>query len=150
MPDGPMTGETDEARSSWTVDTLHAHVHAQLDDAKELLKERHEAHVSLLDERFAGQTQATKLAVDTINERLAAMNEFRSTITDQQSTFLSREVADAKFDDLEKQIGALTLRVGNMAALNTQAQRNLTVGLAIATIILTIIIFAANYAFGTR
>jgi hypothetical protein len=59
------------------------------------------------DTKLCGMERATNLARDSMEKRLESMNEFRQSLKDQSSTFLTRQEYDAKHALLEQKIETL-------------------------------------------
>ena len=53
---------------------------------------------------MAAAEKAVSKAETSTDKRLEAVNEFRQTLSDQQSTFVRQDVADARFKALENQL----------------------------------------------
>ena len=70
-----MTGETEQAPSGLTVDTL-----------KLLMDERDRRY----EQRFAASEKAVDKALDATERRFESVNEFRATLIDQTNTFIPR------------------------------------------------------------
>jgi len=94
-----MSGETEEQPSGLTPDHVLRFVRALLDE-----------HDRRYEQRFVAQEKAVDTALLSMNERLAGMNEFRSTLQDQQRTFVSRS-------DVDTRLQALVERLDGTAAL---------------------------------
>ena len=60
------------------------------------------------EQRFDAQEKAVLKAEVATEKRLEGVNEFRKTLSDQQSTFVSKEVSDARFKSLENLVAVLT------------------------------------------
>jgi hypothetical protein len=63
---------------------------------------------------MAAAEKAVAKAEAATDKRLEGMNEFRATLSDQQSTFVRQDVADTRFKGIEAQI----------AILNSQASKS--------------------------
>lgn len=81
---------------------LHAAAHS----------EQHAAHLQIHEV----EKEAVIKATEQMDRRLEGMNEFRNTLRDQAATFVSRDLYDAKHEDLRKgleiQIANLESRLG--------------------------------------
>lgn len=88
--------------------TLLAHVLA-------LLEERDRRY----SQRFDAQQEALRTALDATERRFQGVNEFRATLSDQASTFATRD----QLDTLRQVVGALNNRIeraeGGRAGLST-------------------------------
>ena len=114
-----MSGETERQPSGWTVDTLARHFEVRIGDVKDsiadlrvMLDERYVTQTKAVDAAFASQQTAMQTALaaaeravatallsaekavakaeTAADKRFEAVNEFRSQLTDQAATFLSR------------------------------------------------------------
>ena len=92
----------------WTIETLREHVLA-------LLNERDRQY----RQRFIAQERAVSKAETAAEKRFDAVNEFRSTLADQQRTLMPRVEAELHFARLatvEKAVGALQSRGSGVSA----------------------------------
>lgn len=71
--------------NGWTLETLYTHF------------------VSILNEK----DKALEAALKSANSRLDAMNEFRSTLSDQNATFVPRNESEQRFTALDSRITTL-------------------------------------------
>lgn len=55
--------------------------------------------------------QAIKVATSSMDKRLDGLNEFRQTLTEQQATFVRRDMLDAFIKDMEKKHDSLATTV---------------------------------------
>lgn len=128
-----MNGETKDVVSGWTTDTLHVHLQRQISDMLRMLDERYATQVKAVDAAFAAQQavltsslqaaeravavallaaeKATLKAETAADKRFEAVNEFRSTLQDQQATFITRTEAFAAIDRNTERVTELTDRV---------------------------------------
>lgn len=68
----------------------------------------------LLTQRFDFADKAVGVALKSIDERLAGMNEFRETLKDQNATFATRAEEEAKATLVNEKLAALE-KVQNIA-----------------------------------
>lgn len=166
-----MSGETEDAVSGWTTDTLKANVDQQFQALYRLLDERKETsdeagRVALVAQKTAMQAalesaeKAVNVALITAEravnkaevaaeKRFESVNEFRSQLADQVTTFIPRAEADVRIGAVasaladhvaaadaqfkEIRAGLDTMR-GNIAG----TQRAVTVGIAVLALLVTI------------
>lgn len=94
----------------------------QLDDLRLLLAERHTAQVKAVDTALAQAERAVDRALmaaekavikaeTAADKRFQSVNEFRATLQDQQTTFISRVEALAAIDRNTQRISDLTDRL---------------------------------------
>lgn len=85
-----QAGETKSAPSSWTIDSLKAHYDALRASDKELSETRHRHAQELreaADKRYEQRFQAQETSLASYK---TTANEFRGTIADTNSRFISR------------------------------------------------------------
>ena len=130
-----MSGENELRPSSWTVDTLHAHLTQRLDDLTAMLDERYATQVKALDAAFNAAERAVQAALlsaekavtkaETAQEkRLESVNEFRAQLTDQAATFVRRDEIDVRVGSINDKIDALTNRVDLSQGAHAGADAN--------------------------
>jgi hypothetical protein len=108
--------------SEWTVETLRQFLQKQLDDQRSLLDERYATQTKALDAAFKAAEQAVQTALASAEKavtkaetaaerRFESVNEFRQTLTDQASTFITRAEAEVRFTAIAEKIDAAVERV---------------------------------------
>lgn len=124
-----MSGETQDAVSGLTPDTLRVLLELRIDDVRNLMTEALEAADKRYDQRFEGQEKAVNAALaaaeKAVNAALVAadravakaeiaaekrfdsVNEFRGQLRDQATTLLPRAEADARLLAIEQRITRL-------------------------------------------
>jgi LPS O-antigen subunit length determinant protein (WzzB/FepE family) len=81
-------------------------------------------HITLkeyVDVRINNVEQATELARAGMEKRLEGMNEFRDTLKDQASKFVTRDELNAQLDKIEALIKSLELSKAILEGKATQA-----------------------------
>ena len=78
----PSRDRDREGNGTWTIGTVREHVLDIMDERDRRYTQRHES-----------SQKAIELAMESMNKRLDGMNEFRGTLKDQQSMFLTRSDA---------------------------------------------------------
>lgn len=73
--------------------------------AEDNKRDLHEA-VARLDQKSKGDDKALDLALRTLDDRLAKVNEFRLALTDQSATFPSRNEMESNISSLEARLQA--------------------------------------------
>jgi hypothetical protein len=131
-----MSGETEKDISGWTVDTLHSHMDTQLRDLR-----------TNLDERFAAQQDMVKTALGANERRFESVNEFRAQQKDIIGTFVTRAEYAAAHKSLTEKIDALNSRVENASGGQAATHRVIGWGFAGFGLLMTVVVFAANYIF---
>jgi hypothetical protein len=92
-----------------------------------------------VDVRFTDIEKARVTAEAQLNMRLESMNEFRSSLKDQASTFLTRTEYEAKHDALESKIHVLQLDKATLEGKANQSALTFTTLISIGGILLSII-----------
>lgn len=110
----------------WTVATLKEHLERRLDDLR-----------SHMDERHRHEQKAVAKAEQAADQRFESMNEFRGQLSDQATTFLTREEYNAKHETLHNHLDALEHRMDELRG------RNLGVRLSVGAIVGTLSALAA-------
>ena len=77
-------------------------------------EQQHHAHQAIHDV----EKEAIVKATEQMDKRLYAMNEYRSQLREQSSTFMSRELGDAQLNDLRTRVAALTSRLDTQSGQN--------------------------------
>jgi hypothetical protein len=114
-----MSGETRTNISGWTVDTALEHVMAQIASNDRRYEERFAASQKALELGLAGtksEINAALVAADRAvqkaeaasEKRFEGVNEFRSTLSDQQRTLIPRQEVDVLVRGLDEKIAQLT------------------------------------------
>jgi hypothetical protein len=117
-----MSGETEEAVSGWTTDTLREYVQRQLDDMRRMLDDRYETQTKAVEAAFGAADRAVQAALQAAekavnkaetaaDKRFEAVNEFRGQLADQAATFLSRTEADVRITALTDRLNAIESRL---------------------------------------
>jgi hypothetical protein len=132
-----MSGETEREVSGWTVDTLHIHIDQQLHDLRDHL-----------DERFESQQDMVRTALVQNDKRFESVNEFRAQLNDQVRTFLTRVEYQTAHSALSEKVDTLQARVDDATGMQRATVRMIGFGLTVTTIMLSVVIFAANYFTG--
>jgi len=96
-----VTGETKSDVSGWTIDTLRVYLLGVISDADRRYEERFKAQALAVDAAIRAATEATGKAERATELRFESVNEFRSALTDQTATFMTR----AAFDEFQKATG---------------------------------------------
>ena len=124
---------------------LREYFEQRFEDMNRLLDERYQTQTKAVDAAFLAQQTAMRTALEAANvavqaaltsaekavakaetaaeKRFDSQNEFRAQLSDQASTFLPREVAEAQFSELRKQIQSNTDRLNSMTGASTQAEK---------------------------
>lgn len=150
-----MSGETEQAPSAWTIDSLSQHI-------LRIMQERDVRY----EQRFAGQEKAVNAALIAAKEavtkaeaaaekRFDSVNEFRSTLADQQNTFVTRTEWDGKHialgERLDLSVQNALDRIGDVASrLDQMAGRSsgFTDGYGYIVGIVGVLIAVASIAVG--
>ena len=131
----------------------HAEAVRLLDLADKTNRERIAAQDRRIDERFAAMEKQTSLALTMSDKaiskaeiaterRLDLMNEFRSAMGDQQSTYLTKSEYEVRHRELQSQQDASAKEFQRQISFNTTRLDRLdgmTTGLAVLGAIITIL-----------
>jgi len=77
------------------------------------------------DMRIRSQEEALDLARESLEKRLDTMNEFRQSLKDQQSTFITHNEYNAKHELLQAQVDQLRLKGAELSG--KADQRSVTI-----------------------
>jgi len=90
------------------------------DDCRHYIDARFSDH----DKQHASERRAQESAVDAMNHRLEGMNEFRASLRDASSTYVTREVLDITVRERNQRIDAVANETkARLDAMRTEAQR---------------------------
>jgi hypothetical protein len=78
----------------WTVDILHQHLMAILEERDKRYTQRFTDLETALRAALAASEKAISKAETATERRFESVNEFRQTLTDQAASFVTREVFD--------------------------------------------------------
>jgi hypothetical protein len=145
--DLPMSGETEQAVSGWTVDTLHAHIQRQLDDMRRMLDERAIAADRAVAAALDAAEKAVAKAESAAERRFESVNEFRAQLTDQTATFIPRKEYDVAHQSLIDRLGELQSRVDraegqDVGGVTQRTEQRLNSGQVIAGLSAFVLIIA--------
>jgi hypothetical protein len=124
-----VTNEPTPVNSGWTVDTLLAYWKDRHTDLQLQMEQRFTAQQRALEAAMAAQGAAINAALaasdksadkteKAMNDRFAAVNEFRQTLSDQAATFVHRTEVDAMYSRNTERIQDVADRVDKMAEKN--------------------------------
>jgi len=131
-----MSGETENAVSGWTTDTLKSYMEAQITSLRSALDERYATQTKATDAAFVAQQtamrtafdaadkavqaalaaaeKAAKKAEDAADKRFDAVNEFRGQLADQAATLLSRVEYQAQHTSTLEKIELINSRLAEL------------------------------------
>lgn len=147
---------TDEA--GWTLETLRQHLLLLLDERAKSTDQRFTDQERAVAAALASAEKAVTAALVAADRAVAkaelaadkrfdAVNEFRGQLSDQASSFLSRNEYAAQHKSLEDKVQALTDRINSSQGKieGTQLSKaNLYAGLAAVATALGIVVLLAN------
>ena len=79
------------------------------------------------------------------DEKFKSVNAFRGELSDRWAMTMPREVAEATFNELRKQIQTNTARIDTMSGKSMGTSATVGLGLAVATILISLIVLFANH-----
>lgn len=82
--------EQEEVSSEWTVNTLFTYMITRLKAMEELLEERKDAQNKAMEAALAAAEKAVAKAEVATEKRFDSVNEFRQTLSDQATQFVTR------------------------------------------------------------
>lgn len=142
-----MTGETEKDVSGWTVDTLATFLLRIIDERDKQYDNRFNAQEKATVAALASSEKAIDKAEMANEKRFESVNEFRKTLADQTSTFITRTEAEAATGRNAERITDLTTRIdkseGKGAGLNAGWIYALGALAAIGTIFSLVVVFLA-------
>ena len=92
-----------------------------------------------LESRIQAVEKGIEVANRSMQERLSGMNEFRETLKDQASRFVTRNELDTKLDDVNKQLKDLQLSKAELSGKASQTQANIILVLSILGLVMSAI-----------
>jgi hypothetical protein len=146
---GPGRVAEDVTTLKERLGTLEATYHAldRLTDAKFIthrtLLERHADTVALA---LAASDKAVTKAEIATEKRFESVNEFRQTLSDQTKTFLARTEFMAELKAIEERQSSLAEAVKAIQIWQGNITGRLAVMASVFAVLMTVVVFAANYA----
>jgi small-conductance mechanosensitive channel len=127
-----MSGETADAQSGWTTDTLHSHLTELLEAQRVHLQAVIDERDKRYDQRMTDAEKAVQAALKTAEKatdkadqatekRFDNTNEFRQQLNDQAGTLYPRSEAETRFRALSDRLD--TMAKANDEKLNALAGR---------------------------
>lgn len=110
--------------SQWEIDTVREDLIARIEAQKEFLQAIINANDRLTGTLAGEAKEALKVALESLNERIVLLNEFRKQSADRDQGFMARSEAVAKFEMLNALLAACLPRAEAFAKFDT-----LTIGL---------------------
>ena len=138
-----MSGETENAVSGWTVDTLHRHIIELLVLRDNLYKERYDTQEKAMNAALAAAKEAVAKAEVAAEKRFDAVNEFRGQLNDQALTFMPRSEGEIRINQNSEKIDSLANRLnqmeGHSSGTSERANISRIIALAGGTMLISII-----------
>lgn len=103
----------DENVSQWTLDTLHAHLDRVIEERDVQYRERHAAQQAAFAAALQAADRAIAKAEAAAEKRFESVNEFRSALSDQAATFLTRHEYETAHQSLVEKVDDLKLSRAN-------------------------------------
>jgi hypothetical protein len=154
-----LSGETQNEPSGWTSDLLKQHYDARLIDLALRLDQRFNAQQAGVDAALTSAEKAVAKAEGANERRFDSVNEFRQQLNDQAATFARMDYLQQALEARDALLGSQNERIrelelaqrsssgskegGQAKAVDFRAQ--LAAYLAVATLVLGLVIFMANY-----
>jgi len=109
------------------------------------LKEHLESKMAAMKSEQQTINKMNKIAIDTaletLNQRLGSMNEFRGQMKDQQGTFVSKDSCYSQMNAFDKRIKDLELTGAKIEGKASQTAFLITMAISIIGIVLSLIKF---------
>lgn len=106
-----MSGETEKNVSAWTIDSLKEHFETRFAETDHRYEQRFNDQDKAVNAAMNSAEKAVTKAEAASERRFEAVNEFRATLADQASHFISRTEALARADANAEKIDALQARL---------------------------------------
>ena len=128
-----MSGETGDAQSGWTVDTLRAHLEQRIDDLNAKLDERYATQTRAVERALEAQQTAMKTALtaaetavskalesaekavskaeSAAERRFELLNEFRGQLADQATGMMPRAESMSRHEAAAEKIADLAAKI---------------------------------------
>ena len=90
-----------------------------------------------LESRIFAVEKAIEVANVAMKERLFGMNEFRDTLKDQASRFVTRDEVDVKLETIHRQLKELQLAKAELEGKASQSQANIIFVIAVIGLVLS-------------
>ncbi len=144
-----------EVERSKAADRLAEQLKQRIESGDENLRLHITAQENQLREELVALERATTLvhaasekAIDkaevSTDKRFHAVNEFRAQLSEQSGTYMPREVADAQFSELRKQITQNTDRINVAAGEKGGSDKTIGWMIAGATILISVTVIGVN------
>jgi hypothetical protein len=100
--------------TGWTLDTLHRYLQQQHDDRVTLTDERHKANQEAVQAALAAAEKARDKAETAMDKRFDGVNEFRQTLSDQATSFPTRNEVAAQVEKVTSEAARNTARLAEL------------------------------------
>ena len=98
-----------------------------------------------IEQKFESLEKAVEEANNALNKRFESVNEFRSTLSDQQATFVEKSEYNANHTAIVSQLDDLKRRLDKYEALKQGGSITLYIMIAIVSFAFAIYAFARNF-----
>lgn len=119
---------------------LSQHIGEQIRQVRQVI----ELNGKAVDAAFAASEKAILKAETAAERRFESVNEFRAQLADQTQTFMPREVAEAKIDEVGKKVDDLTSRVNVTQGKAAGVSASVGLMIAVAAIVISVVVVLAN------
>ena len=92
----------------------------------------------LFETRLISSERAIEVASGIMEKRLESMNEFRDTLKDQASTFITRTESEAKRDQIAHDVESLKRSFAMMEGKASQKTMNMTMFISITGVLMSV------------
>jgi len=121
-----MSERIDQLRSEMLsrIDNLSKNQQQIIDERDRQYSQRFGAQQEATSAALAAAKEAVIKAEEAANKRFDSVNEFRQTLADQQSLFVTKDATDARFKSVEEKIASVTDRL-NAVIFSREGAANL-------------------------
>ncbi len=122
-----------------------AELNIKIEALKELIESRMCGLKKLLDERHEFTQTALEKAETSMVKRLETMNEFRSQIQEERSTYITKEILDLTVKERNQRLDAISVRLEALEKANAFASGKLWMIMFLASLVPTILALIAIF-----
>ncbi len=141
--------------ASEKTDAVKTSLHERINEGDSHLRQHIDQQVLQIEGALEAARRETSIIHDasekaiakadaSTEKRFEAVNAFRQQLSDQANLFMPREVAEAQIEALRKQMLDNTKRIDTSQGARAGSEKTITMGLAAATIVISIVVILAN------
>ncbi len=137
------------------TDAIQTSVHERINEGDQHLRQHIDQQVLQIQQALEAarretaiihdaSTKAIEKAESSTEKRFEAVGTRLNSNAEQAAMFMPREVADTQIEALRKQIQDNTARIDTTQGARAGSEKTITIGLAAATIVISIVVVLAN------